>query len=55
MELNVPVTIPKAITQANGRMTSPAKMRSARVAANAVAWVRIDRGNVSLIDRLSVS
>ena len=55
MELNVPVTIPNAITQANGRMTSPAKIRSASVAAKAVAWVRIDRGSVSLIERLSVS
>ena len=55
MELNVPVRIPNDITQANGLSTSPAKNSSARVEASAVAWVRIDRGNVSLIDRLSVS
>ena len=48
-------TIPKAITQAKGLITSPAKMRSDSVAANAVACVNIERGNVSLIDRLSVS
>jgi hypothetical protein len=55
MELKVPVTIPKAITQAKGRITSPANNNNASVAAKAVAWVRIDRGSVSLIDRLSVS
>ena len=51
----MPVTIPKAMTQANGRITSPAKKSSERVAARTVAWVSTDRGNVSLIERLSVS
>ena len=37
MELNVPVTIPKSITHANGRITSPAKISSASVAAVVVA------------------
>jgi hypothetical protein len=37
MELNVPVTIPNIMTQANGRITSPAKRRRASVAANVVA------------------
>ena len=50
-----PVTIPNAITHANGRMTSPAKNNSASVAANAVAWVITERGSVSLTERLSVS
>src|SRR6266540_2259875 len=54
-ELNVPVTIPNAITHANGRMTSPAKSSSASVAAKAVACVSTERGNVSLIDRFRVS
>src|SRR4051812_226919 len=48
-ELNVPVKIPKAMTQANGRMIGPAKKSNARVAASVVMWVRIDRGSVSLI------
>jgi hypothetical protein len=47
--------IPNAITQAKGRITSPAKMRRESVAARTVAWVRIDRGSVSLIERLRVS
>jgi len=55
MELKVPVKIPNAITHANGRITSPAKMSNASVAASVVAWVRTDRGSVSLIDLLSVS
>ena len=55
MELNVPVKIPNVITQANGRITSPAKISSASVAARVVACVRIERGSVSLIERLSVS
>jgi hypothetical protein len=55
MELKVPVRIPNDITQANGRSTSPAKNSSASVDASAVACVRIDRGRVSLIERLSVS
>ena len=49
------MTIPNAMTQANGLITSPAKMSSASVAANVVAWVSTERGNVSLIERLSVS
>jgi hypothetical protein len=36
MELKVPVTIPNAITQANGRITSPANSNNAIVAANVV-------------------
>jgi hypothetical protein len=36
MELKVPVTIPNAITQANGLITSPAKISSASVAAKVV-------------------
>ena len=55
MELNVPVKIPNVITQAKGLSTSPAKMSKASVAASAVACVRMERGSVSLIDRLSVS
>ena len=51
---NVPVTIPKPMTQANGRITSPANSQSAIVAANAVPCVMTDRGKVSLIARLSV-
>jgi len=54
MELNVPVMIPNIITHANGRMTSPAKISRASVAAAVVAWVRIERGSVSLMPRLSV-
>ena len=54
-ELNVPVTMPNAITHANGRITSPAKKSSASVAASAVACVRTERGSVSFTDRLSVS
>jgi len=37
MELKVPVKIPNAITHANGRITSPAKMSNASVAASVVA------------------
>jgi len=55
MELNVPVTTPNAITQANGLITSPANNSSARVAAKVVAWVSTERGSVSLIERFSVS
>jgi len=55
IELKVPVTIPNAITQAKGRMTSPANRSSARVAAKVVTWVITERGRVSLIDRLRVS
>jgi hypothetical protein len=52
MELNVPVTIPKSMTQEKGRITSPAKMSSASVAAAVVVCVMIERGSVSLMDRL---
>jgi len=55
MELKVPVTIPNAITHANGLMTSPANNSNASVAAKVVACVRTDRGSVSLIERLRVS
>ena len=55
IELKVPVTIPKDMTQAKGRMTSPAKSSNASVAAKVVTWVITERGRVSLIDRLSVS
>jgi len=47
--------IPNAMTQANGRITSPAKKSSDSVAARTVAWVRIDRGSVSLMERFRVS
>jgi hypothetical protein len=39
----------------NGRMTSPAKSSSESVAAATVTCVRIERGSVSLIERLSTS
>jgi len=55
MELKVPVTTPNAITHAKGRMTSPAKISSERVAARTVAWVNTDLGSVSLMERLRVS
>ena len=55
MELNVPVNTPNAMIHENGRMTSPAKNSSDSVAANTVACVSTDRGNVSLIERLSTS
>ncbi len=42
---------PNAMTHANGRMTSPATNRSASVAARVVAWVKTERGSVSLMDR----
>jgi hypothetical protein len=47
--------IPNAITHAKGRITSPAKKSKESVAARTVACVRIDRGRVSLMDRLRVS
>jgi hypothetical protein len=47
--------MPNAMTAANGRITSPAKNRRARVAASVVACVSTERGSVSLIARLSVS
>jgi hypothetical protein len=47
--------IPNAITQANGRITSPAKISSDTVAARTVTWVSTERGRVSLIERLRVS
>jgi len=47
--------IPNAITHAKGRITSPAKKSSESVAARTVACVKIDRGSVSLMERLRVS
>jgi len=47
--------IPNAITHAKGRITSPAKKSRESVAARTVAWVKMDRGSVSLMERLRVS
>ena len=55
MELNVPVRIPKPITQANGLMTSPPSSSSASTELNESECVITDRGSVSLMDRLRVS
>ena len=55
MELNVPVNTPNAMIHENGRITSPAKISSASVAASTVACVSTERGSVSLIERFSTS
>ena len=55
MEENVPVKIPKDITQANGRITSPARINSASVVAIVVPCVSTERGSVSLIERFRIS
>ena len=55
MELNVPVKIPNAITHANGLITSPPSNNRARTDVSDSECVMIDRGSVSLMERLSVS
>ena len=55
MEENVPVKMPNVMTQANGRITSPARMSSASVVAIVVPCVSTERGNVSLIERFRIS
>ena len=52
---SVPVKTPKNITCAKGRITSPPKTSSASRVASVVPWVRIDRGRVSLTDRLRMA
>ena len=55
MEENVPVKMPNDMTQANGRITSPARSSSDSVVAMVVPCVSTARGSVSLIDRFRIS
>ena len=51
MELNVPMTMPKVSTHANGRITSPPKISSASEQASVVD-ARHHRARQRLVDRL---